>query len=183
MVKKELTRRNESVINKNDLVFNISAATGEGFDAFWTSWPAKPRSFLAGAESALVTRERHRHALEEALAALRRAQSAEVAAKEDLLAEELRHRRPRARPPHRPGRCRGYSGRDLPRLLHRQIAGPDKVPQPADVLAPRRREDRSLQPSSARTRQHLAQEGRVLRYPDTSGRMFHVKHSGKSGCF
>ena len=37
-----------------------------------------------------MTRQRHRHALEEALAALRRAQSAEVAAKEDLLAEELR---------------------------------------------------------------------------------------------
>ena len=47
-------------------------------------------SYLGGAESALVTRERHRHALEEALAALRRAQGPEVAAKEDLLAEELR---------------------------------------------------------------------------------------------
>ena len=56
----------------------------------WISCSAKRQSFLAGAESALVTRQRHRHALEEALAALRRAQSAEVAAKEDLLAEELR---------------------------------------------------------------------------------------------
>jgi tRNA modification GTPase len=47
-------------------------------------------SFLAGAEQALVTRERHRRALEEVLAALRRAQGGEVAAREDLLAEELR---------------------------------------------------------------------------------------------
>ena len=46
--------------------------------------------FLAGAESALITRERHRRALEEVLAALRRAQSGDVAAREDLLAEELR---------------------------------------------------------------------------------------------
>jgi tRNA modification GTPase len=46
--------------------------------------------FLAGGESALITRERHRHALEETLAALRRAQAPEAAAKEDLLAEEFR---------------------------------------------------------------------------------------------
>ena len=45
---------------------------------------------MAGAESALVTRERHRRALEDTLAALRRALSADVSAKEDLLAEELR---------------------------------------------------------------------------------------------
>ena len=46
--------------------------------------------FLAGAELGLVTRVRHRRALEEALAALRRAQDGEVAGREDLLAEELR---------------------------------------------------------------------------------------------
>jgi tRNA modification GTPase len=50
--------------------------------------------FLAGAESALVTRARHRHALEEVLAALRRALGGErtgrQALAEDLLAEELR---------------------------------------------------------------------------------------------
>ena len=37
-----------------------------------------------------MTRERHRRALEEVQAALRRAQSGDVAAHEDLLAEELR---------------------------------------------------------------------------------------------
>ncbi len=45
-------------------------------------------SFMAGAEQAVVTRERHRHALEETLAALRRALGSKLA--EDLLAEELR---------------------------------------------------------------------------------------------
>ena len=38
----------------------------------------------------MVTRERHRRALEEVLAALRRAQGGDVAGHEDLLAEELR---------------------------------------------------------------------------------------------
>jgi tRNA modification GTPase len=45
-------------------------------------------SFLAGAEQALVTRERHRRALEEVLAALRRARGGELGG-EDLLAQEL----------------------------------------------------------------------------------------------
>jgi tRNA modification GTPase len=45
-------------------------------------------SFLAGTEQAVVTRARHRHALEEVLAALRRALAVGLA--EDLLAEELR---------------------------------------------------------------------------------------------
>ncbi len=45
---------------------------------------------MSGAESALVTRERHRRALEDVLAALRRAQGRDVAGREDLLAEELR---------------------------------------------------------------------------------------------
>jgi tRNA modification GTPase len=38
----------------------------------------------------LVTRARHRHALEETLAALKRAMAPEMAGREDLLAEELR---------------------------------------------------------------------------------------------
>ncbi|HVZ52601.1 MAG TPA: tRNA uridine-5-carboxymethylaminomethyl(34) synthesis GTPase MnmE, partial [Pseudolabrys sp.] len=43
-----------------------------------------------GAESALVTRERHRHALEATLAALRRALDPALHGREDLLSEELR---------------------------------------------------------------------------------------------
>jgi tRNA modification GTPase len=44
--------------------------------------------FLAGAEQAVVTRGRHRRALEEVLAALRRARGGELGG-EDLLAQEL----------------------------------------------------------------------------------------------
>jgi tRNA modification GTPase len=90
MVKKELTHKNERLITKNELEYNISATTGEGFDALLTQLAYHAEGFLAGAESALVTRERHRRALEDALAALRRAQAPVVASQEDLLAEEMR---------------------------------------------------------------------------------------------
>jgi tRNA modification GTPase len=71
-------------------VFNISAATGQGLNRLLARLAAFAESFLAGAEPALVTRERHRRALEDALAALRRALKPELVAREDLLAEELR---------------------------------------------------------------------------------------------
>jgi tRNA modification GTPase len=85
-----LTDKNERVFTKNELEYNTSAVTGEGFEALLDQLARQAGEFLAGAESALVTRARHRHALEEVLAALRRAQSDQVAGKEDLLAEELR---------------------------------------------------------------------------------------------
>jgi tRNA modification GTPase len=90
MVKEELTHKNELIITKNELEYNISAATGEGFEALLAQVARHAEGFLAGAESALVTRERHRRALEDALAALKRAQTPAVASHEDLLAEELR---------------------------------------------------------------------------------------------
>ncbi len=90
MANKGLTDRSESISDKNDLEFNISAVTGEGVERLLGHLARQAESFLAGGESALVTRERHRRALEEVQAALRRAQSGDVAAREDLLAEELR---------------------------------------------------------------------------------------------
>jgi tRNA modification GTPase len=90
MVKEELTHKNELLVNKNELEYSISAATGEGFEALLAQLARHAEGFLAGAESALVTRERHRRALEDALAALRRAQTPAVVSHEDLLAEELR---------------------------------------------------------------------------------------------
>ena len=45
---------------------------------------------LAGAKSALITRERHRRALQDTQQALGRALSKAVAGREDLIAEELR---------------------------------------------------------------------------------------------
>jgi tRNA modification GTPase len=90
MVNAQLTHRNESVSIKNELEFNLSATSGEGFDLLVAQLARHAERFLAGAESALVTRARHRHALEEVLTALRRALGDDVARKEDLLAEELR---------------------------------------------------------------------------------------------
>lgn len=68
--------------------FNISAITGEGIDEILALLAQEAERVLAGAESALISRARHRHALEEAAAALRRACTRPLA--EDLLAEELR---------------------------------------------------------------------------------------------
>ncbi len=90
MVNKELTERNEFEFNKNERAFDISATSGEGCDALLAQLAKYAESFLAGAESALVTRARHRNALEETLAALRRARGPDLAGHEDLLAEELR---------------------------------------------------------------------------------------------
>ena len=93
MVNQRLTdspQRSESKSDINEQIFIISAFTGEGFDALLAQLTRHADSFLAGAEPALVTRARHRRALEDALAALRRALKPELAGREDLLAEELR---------------------------------------------------------------------------------------------
>jgi len=84
------TGRNESNSNKNDLEFNLSAITGQGFDQLLDRLARQAEDFLGGSEQALVTRERHRRVLEEVLAALKRALGGKIAGREDLLAEELR---------------------------------------------------------------------------------------------
>jgi tRNA modification GTPase len=86
----KLTQKSEFKFNKNELEFAISAMSGEGLDRLLARLRCHAEGFLVGAESALVTRARHRRALEETLAALRRALTRDLAAKEDLLAEELR---------------------------------------------------------------------------------------------
>jgi tRNA modification GTPase len=88
--KSRLTNRSELVFGNREHWFNISAASGDGFDGLLAALSAHAEHFLAGAESALVTRERHRRALEDTLAALRRALAGDLAGREDLLAEELR---------------------------------------------------------------------------------------------
>ncbi|MBI2713246.1 MAG: tRNA uridine-5-carboxymethylaminomethyl(34) synthesis GTPase MnmE [Rhizobiales bacterium] len=90
IVNRELAHKIEHQFTSNEVEFTLSATTGEGFDQLLAALAGYADNFMAGAESALVTRERHRRALEETLAALRRAQSGEVAGREDLLAEELR---------------------------------------------------------------------------------------------
>jgi tRNA modification GTPase len=86
----EAAQRNESLFYRNEYMFNISSVSGEGFDALLAQLARLADSFLAGAEPALVTRERHRRALEDTMAALRRALKPELIGQEDLLAEELR---------------------------------------------------------------------------------------------
>ncbi|HWC94677.1 MAG TPA: tRNA uridine-5-carboxymethylaminomethyl(34) synthesis GTPase MnmE [Pseudolabrys sp.] len=88
MVNKPPTQRNEHSSDNNDLRFDISAQTGAGIEALLTALAAQAERMLAGAESALLTRERHRRALQDALAALQRALA--LSGREDLLAEELR---------------------------------------------------------------------------------------------
>jgi tRNA modification GTPase len=90
MVTDGLTQRNETEFITNESEFNISAATSEGLDALFTQLARHAKNFLAGGEPALVTRERQRRALEDALAALRRAMAPSLAGRDELLAEELR---------------------------------------------------------------------------------------------
>ncbi|MFN3658665.1 MAG: tRNA uridine-5-carboxymethylaminomethyl(34) synthesis GTPase MnmE [Pseudolabrys sp.] len=90
MVNSELTGKNELLFGKYEQEFDVSAASGAGFEALFVALTGFADAFMAGAESALVTRLRHRQALEASLAALRRALAAPAASREDLLAEELR---------------------------------------------------------------------------------------------
>jgi tRNA modification GTPase len=90
MVNKRLTDNNELPFTKNDLEFSISAVTGVGFAELLAALSHYAETYLAGAESALVTRERHRRALQDTEQALGRALSKRLAGHEDLIAEELR---------------------------------------------------------------------------------------------
>jgi tRNA modification GTPase len=90
MVSERLTAKNEFEFNRNELEFEISAVTGEGLALLFAQLGQFAKHFLSGAESALVTRERHRRALGDVLSALRRALGSQVSGHEDLLAEDLR---------------------------------------------------------------------------------------------
>jgi tRNA modification GTPase len=70
--------------------FAISALTGSGIDALIGPLSAHAEACFATTESALVTRARHRHALEETVAALDRALAVGASGHEELIAEELR---------------------------------------------------------------------------------------------
>ena len=74
-------------------VFSVSSERGEGLDALFGALAAFARNSFAAGEAAIVTRTRHRHALEETAAALDRAiaESVMQRPREELIAEELRH--------------------------------------------------------------------------------------------
>jgi tRNA modification GTPase len=90
VVKNALTEKNEIEFTFRELEFDISAKTGEGIDTLLDALAQHAKSFLAGTESNLVTRVRHRLALEDTRAALLRTLAPELSSREDLLAEELR---------------------------------------------------------------------------------------------
>jgi tRNA modification GTPase len=81
--------RNEQLF-KGSTRFRISAQTGCGVEPLLAALARQAAGALGSGEPALLTRERHRHALETALAALRRALAEPAASREDLMAEELR---------------------------------------------------------------------------------------------
>ena len=68
----------------------ISAADGTGIDALVAALSAYAGQFFAATESALVTRARHRRALEETVAALDRALGQRQSGRDELIAEDLR---------------------------------------------------------------------------------------------
>jgi tRNA modification GTPase len=89
VVNDQLAGRSEFQFSGSEPAFDLSAKSGEGFEALLEQLTKHAETYLVGAESALVTRERHRRALEEVAAALRRALSGDPN-REELLAEELR---------------------------------------------------------------------------------------------
>jgi tRNA modification GTPase len=68
----------------------ISAVTNEGMNQLVNDISKYAARFFAGGEGVLVTRERHRRALEVTLAALNRAIREGSKGREDIIAEELR---------------------------------------------------------------------------------------------
>ena len=80
----------ESLSSSWSKTFALSALTSEGVDALVGALAVHAGNYFAGAESALVTRARHRQALTQTLAALDRALAQGVGGSEELIAEELR---------------------------------------------------------------------------------------------
>ncbi len=71
-------------------ILSISATTGEGTEILVTALAAYAKDYFAATESALITRARHRRALEDTVAALGRALATDRSGHDELIAEELR---------------------------------------------------------------------------------------------
>ncbi len=78
--------------NEYKFIYSISAGQGAGVEALVSGLADYARSFFSMAELGIVTRARHRRALEEAVGALDRAlmEGAKTGGREELIAEELR---------------------------------------------------------------------------------------------
>ena len=91
LIVENLSTRSES--RSSDRVnnsFAISASAGTGMDALVVALAGYAKEYFAATESAVVTRARHRRALEETVAALDRALGESDGGREELIAEELR---------------------------------------------------------------------------------------------
>jgi tRNA modification GTPase len=89
MVKNKIDLVTEKQDHINEYEFILSATTGLGMDTLVAALAAYARRYFSATESAVVTRARHRHALEETKAALDRAISND-GRREELIAEDLR---------------------------------------------------------------------------------------------
>jgi tRNA modification GTPase len=78
--------------HKNELkiTLSISAATGEQVEALVKALSAYAKDYFGATESAVITRVRHRRALEDTVAALDRAIGEDRSDPEEIIAEELR---------------------------------------------------------------------------------------------
>jgi tRNA modification GTPase len=74
----------------SELTFSTSATSGAGFEALLDAMHRYAEGHLGGGESILVTRERHRRALQDTEEALGRVLGGSATGGEDLIAEELR---------------------------------------------------------------------------------------------
>jgi len=79
---------------KNEQRFNylVSASNGDGIETLTAALAKFARDYFSGGEAGIVTRSRHRRALEDTAAALGRAvtEGANAGGREELIAEELR---------------------------------------------------------------------------------------------
>jgi tRNA modification GTPase len=80
------------LINEYKFIYSISAGQGDGVEALAAGLAGYVGSFFSAAESGIVTRARHRRALEDTVAALdlALAEGAKAGGREELIAEELR---------------------------------------------------------------------------------------------
>jgi tRNA modification GTPase len=76
--------------NEYEFTLSIAALTGVGMEVLTAALSIYAKTYFASTESAIITRGRHRRALEETVAALDRAVARDHANGEELIAEELR---------------------------------------------------------------------------------------------
>jgi tRNA modification GTPase len=87
-----LPNKAEDINNEQKFIYSISASSGSGLGELKSALADHARSYLSGGEAAIITRVRHRRALEETLGSLARAlaEAARPGGHEELIAEELR---------------------------------------------------------------------------------------------